>query len=141
MGSVGFTTPILPSWPFSLVTAPSPVMVIWVSPGAIWIGLPATSSNALPASSPIVPFGSGPNRAIARQTRAASGCDREISAIAQGQIERIAGLRQRARLRIPPCRAILRVGDLLLARQGRAILLRIEPLRRTARAMPEIPAC
>ena len=62
IGSVGCTTPILPSWPFSLDTVPSPAMAICVSVGDSTIGRPLLSSTALPAPSATVPSGIRPNR-------------------------------------------------------------------------------
>ena len=40
LGSAAVTTPILPIWPFSLETVPSPATVMWVSAGVSWSFLP-----------------------------------------------------------------------------------------------------
>ena len=50
--------PILPIWPFSLESVPSPAMLRCVSVGVVSSGLPLVSSSASPCSSTMPPLAS-----------------------------------------------------------------------------------
>ena len=100
-------------------------MVICVSVDDSRIGLPLLSSTALPALSATVPSGHQAEAAVARQPRAARRADGEVAVAGEAEVERIAGVRQRAGALLAPGRAVLRIGDgAVAARRIGAVLAR-----------------
>ena len=66
--------------------------------------------------------------AVARQPRPARRVDGEIAVAGERQVERIAGMRERAGLLLAPGGAVLRIGDGAAARRRRRAALPAEPV-------------
>ena len=128
IGSVGCTTPTLASWPFSLDTVPSPAMLICVSAGDSVIGCPLLSNTALPALLAIVPSGIRPKRPsrVRRGPRAVLTV--KYPSLGDAEIERIVGMRQRARAQVAPGRTVLRIRDAAVALRHVGAVLPTEPV-------------
>ena len=127
IGSVGLTTPTLASWPFSLETVPSPAMRDLRVGGRELDALAVAVQHRIAGTVRQRAVGMQTEAAVAGQPRAARRLHGEVAVAAQGKVERVAGVRQRAGLLLAPGGAVLGVGDGAAA-LWRGALLRAEPV-------------
>ena len=111
----------LPIWPFSLLIVPSAAMLSLTSVAPTWMRATVPIEQRVAA---VVHDAAGRREREMPGTgepRAGRGLDREITVAGDGEIERIPGLRQRARLTVAIGRSVGGVGERLASPPASAL--------------------